>query len=217
MQNHQNPLLRARLRRGLSLTDVGARTRLSARVLQVLDEGRFGELPGGLYARGYVRAYALAVDLDPDQTVDELSPQLPIAEDPIPRMLAIARTEDPAWLITLENARASAGTWLENLTARLRAQVPSGHSLRSAAIDGSILVALQAILTAVTAWMCGVHVQLLLTSAGAALAAVWGLQVGVYLLLASRVRQRRTGILLRLPQFRLPEAMSFAAHQSRHA
>jgi hypothetical protein len=183
----------------------------------VLDEGRFGELPGGLYARGYVRAYALAVDLDPDQTVDELSPQLPIAEDPIPRMLAIARTEDPAWLITLENARASAGTWLENLTARLRAQVPSGHSLRSAAIDGSILVALQAILTAVTAWMCGVHVQLLLTSAGAALAAVWGLQVGVYLLLASRVRQRRTGILLRLPQFRLPEAMSFAAHQSRHA
>lgn len=217
MQNHQNPLLRARLRRGLSLADVGGRTRLSPKVLRVLDEGRFGELPGGLYARGYVRAYASAVDLDPDQTVDELSPLLPIAEDPIPRMLAIARTEDPDWLIRLENAQASAGTWLENLTARLRAQVPTGHSLRSAAIDGSILVALQAILTAVTAWMCGVHVQLLLSSAGAALAAVWGLQVGIYLSLASRIRQRRAGIVLRLPQFRLPEAMSFATHQSRHA
>jgi len=217
VQNHQNPLLRARLRRGLSLADVGGRTRLSPKVLRVLDEGRFGELPGGLYARGYVRAYASAVDLDPDQTVDELSPLLPIAEDPIPRMLAIARTEDPDWLIRLENAQASAGTWLGNLTARLRAQVPTGHSLRSAAIDGSILVALQAILTAVTAWMCGVHVQLLLSSAGAALAAVWGLQVGIYLSLASRIRQRRTGIVLRLPQFRLPEAMSFATHQSRHA
>ena len=57
----------------------------------MLDEGRFAELPGGLYARGYVRAYAVAVGLDPDRAVDELSPQLPIAEDPIPRMLAIAR------------------------------------------------------------------------------------------------------------------------------
>jgi len=217
VQNHPNPLLRARLRRGLSLTDLGARTRLSPRVLRVLDEGRFSELPGGLYARGYVRAYALAVDLDPDQTVDELAPQLPLAEDPIPRMLAIARTEDPDWLIRLENAQASVGTWLENLAARLRAQVPARHAVRSAAIDGSILVGLQALLTAVTAWLCGVHVQSLLASAGAALAAVWGLQVGVYLSLASHVRQRRTGIVLRLPHFRLPEAIGFAAHQSRHA
>ena len=146
MQNHQNPLLRARLRRGLSLTEVGARTRLSPRVLRVLDEGRFGELPGGFYARGYVRAYASAVDLDPDETVDELLAQLPIAEDPIPRMLAIARTDDPDWLITLETARASAGAWVESLTARLRAHVPTGDSLRVAAIDGSILVVLQAIL-----------------------------------------------------------------------
>jgi cytoskeletal protein RodZ len=217
VQNHQNPLLRARLRRGLSLTEVGARTRLSPRVLRVLDEGRFSELPGGLYARGYVRAYASAVDLDPGQTVDELSPHLPLAEDPIPRMLAIARTEDPDWLIRLGHAQASAATWLENLAARIRAQVPSRDSLRSAAIDGSVLLTLPAVLTMVTAWLCGVHVQVLLTSAGAPLAAVWGLQVGVYLALASRLRQGRTGILLRLPRFRLPEAISFAAHQSRHA
>jgi Helix-turn-helix domain len=217
VQNPQNPLLRARLRRGLSLTEVGARTRLSPRVLRVLDEGRFGELPGGFYARGYVRAYASAVDLDPDQTVDELSAQLPIAEDPIPRMLAIARTDDPDWLITLEDARAAASAWVGTLTARIRAQVPSGDSLRVAAIDGSILVVLQAILTLLTAWTCGVQVQSLLTSAGLALAAVWGLQVGVYLVLATRVRHLRTGVVLRIPQLRLPEAISFAAHQSRHA
>lgn len=217
MQNHQNPLLRARLRRGLSLTEVGARTRLSPKVLRVLDEGRFGELPGGLYARGYVRAYASAVDLDPDRTVDELSPQLPIVEDPIPRMLAIARTEDPDWLITLENARASAEVWIDSLTTRLRAQAPTRNSLRTAAIDGSVLLVLQATLTALTAWMCGVRVESLLSSAGLALAAVWGLQVGVYLSLASGIRRRRTGVVLRLPQLHLPEAISFATHQSRHA
>jgi hypothetical protein len=217
VQNQQNPLLRARLRRGLSLADVGARTRLSPRVLRVLDEGRFAELPGGLYARGYVRAYASAVDLDPDETVSELSPQLPIAEDPIPRMLAIARTDDPDWVITLENARTSAEAWVDTLAARLRARLPTRNSLRAAALDGSILVVLQAILTLLTAWTCGVQVQSLLRSAGLALAGVWGLQVGVYLLLATRVRRLRTGVVLRIPQLRLPEAVSFAAHQSRHA
>ena len=95
--------------------------------------------------------------------------------------------------------------------------MPAGQALRSAVIDGAMLVALQVILTAVTAWLCGVGVQVLLTSAGAALAAVWGLQVGVYLSLASRIRRRQTGIVVRLPVFRLPEAISFAAHQSRHA
>ena len=217
MQNHQNPLLRARLRRGLSLTEVGARTRLSPKVLRVLDEGRFGELPGGLYARGYVRAYASAVDLDPDQTVDELSPRLPLAEDPIPRMLAIARTDDPHWLITLENARASAEAWVDSRIPRLRALMPARDALKAIGIDVSVLVVLQAVLMVLTAWMCGVGVQSLLTSAGAALAAAWGLQVAVYLLLASSVRQRRTGIILRLPQIRLTEAISFPAHQSRHA
>ena len=217
MQNHQNPLVRARLRRGLSLTDVGARTRLSPRVLRVLDEGRFGELPGGLYARGYVRAYALAVDLDPDETVDELSPQLPIAEDPIPRMLAIARTEDPDWLIALENARASAEAWIDSRIARLRALMPAGDALKAIGIDVSVLVVLQAVLMMLTAWMCGVGLHSLLTTSSMPLAAVWGLQVGIYLSLASRVRQRRTGVVLRLPQIRLQEAISFAAHQSKHA
>ena len=217
MQNHQNPLHQARLGRGLSLTDLGNRTQLSPRFLRILDEGRFGDLPGGLYARAFVRTYASAVGLDPDRMVDELSEHLPVAHDPIPRMREIARTDDPDWVITVEDAKAAAAAWVDSLSGRLQAHLPTRSALRTAALDGSVVIALQAILTAVTAWMCGVHVQSLLTSAGAALAAVWGLQVGVYLSLASRVRRRRAGIVLRLPQFRLPEAMSFAAHQSRHA
>jgi hypothetical protein len=217
VQNHQNPLLRARLRRGLSLPDIRDRTRLSPGMLQLLDEGRFGELPAGLYARGYVRAYASAVDLDPDQTLDELSAQLPTAQDPIPRMLAIARTEDPDWLIALEDARASAGAWIDARTARLQAQMPTRDALKTAAIDGSILVGLQAVLTVLTAWMCGVGVQSLLTTSGMALAAVWGLQVSLYLSLAFRVRKLRAGVFVRIPQFRLPDAVSFGVHQSRHA
>jgi len=217
VQNQQNPLHRARVGCGLSLTELGNRTQLSPRFLRILDEGRFADLPGGLYARAFVRSYASAVGLDPDRIVDELSDQLPVAHDPIPRMREIARTDDPDWVITVEDAQAAASAWFSSLSGRLQAHLPTRGALGEAALDGSVLIGLQAVLAVVTAWMCGVHVQSLLTSAGAALAAVWGLQVGVYLSLASRVRQRRTGIVLRLPQFRLPEAMSFAAHQSRHA
>jgi len=217
VQNHQNPLLRARLRRGLSLTDIGDRTRLSPHVLRLLDEGRFAELPAGLYARGYVRAYASAVDLDPDQTLDELSPQLPIAQDPIPRMLAIARTDDPDWVITIEDARSSAAAWIDARTARLQAHLPKGDAVKALGMDVSVLVVLQAVLTLLTAWMCGVGVQSLLTSSGLPLAAVWGLQVTLYLTLVFRVRQLRTGVFLKIPQLRLPDAVSFGVHQSRHA
>jgi hypothetical protein len=217
VQNHQNPLLRARLRRGLSLTDIRDRTRLSPHVLRLLDEGRFAELPAGLYARGYVRAYASAVELDPDRTLDELSPQLPIAQDPIPRMLAIARTDDPDWLITIEDARASAGGWIDARTARLRAHLPARETLKALGMDVSILVVLQAALTLLTAWLCGVGVQSLLTTSGLPLAAVWGFQVTLYLTLAVRVRQLRTGVFLKIPQLRLPDGVSFRVHQSRHA
>lgn len=217
MQNHQNPLLRARLRRGLSLTDIRDRTRLSPRMLRILDEGRFSELPGGLYARGYVRAYAAAVDLDPDETVDELSAQLPIAQDPIPMMRANARAEDPAWLTALEDAQASAEAWVESCVGRFRSQLPTRETLKVAALDGAILVILQAVLTMVTAWLCGVDVQSLLRTSGGGLAAVSGVQVSLYLPLAFRVRRVRAGILLKIPQVRLPDALSFGVHQSRHA
>ena len=201
----------------MSLEEVGARTLLSSRVLRLLDEGRFGELPGGLYARGYVRAYASAVDLDPDRTLDDLSGQLPIAEDPLPKMLAIARTDDPGWLITLEDANASVAAWIDAITARFRAQVVTLNALRTAAIDGSILVFLEAVVIGLTAWMCGVGVQTLLTASGMALATVWGLQVSVYLSLAFRVRRFRSGVFVRIPQLRLPDGFSVRMHQSRHA
>ena len=173
MQNLQNPLRRARLRRGLSLDEVGARTLLSPRILRVLDEERFDELPGGLYARSHVRAYALVVELDPDAAMAELSAELPIAEDPFPAMLAIARAGDPAWLIALEDAPAAAAAWVDSLMARLGARLTDRDTLQRTAVDGSILLLLQAAVTALTAWMCGISVQSLLASAGTALAVTW--------------------------------------------
>jgi hypothetical protein len=216
VQNLQNPLRRARLRRGLTLDEVGARTLLSPRILRVLDEGRFGELPGGVYARSHVRAYASVVELDPDAAMAELSAELPIAEDPVPAMLAIARAGDPAWLIALEDAPAAAAAWVDSLTARLRARVRGRDLLKRTVADGSILLLLQAAVTTLTAWMCGIDVQSLLASAGTALAVTWGIQVSLYLAVASCLRRVRAGVIVKISPIRFPDA-SFHLHQSRHA
>ncbi len=88
-------LRRARLERGIDLMELAARTRLSPRVVQQIDEGRFAELPGGLYARAYVRAFASEVGLDPRHVLLELEPVLPTVDDPIEGLRDAARQADP--------------------------------------------------------------------------------------------------------------------------
>ena len=57
-------LQRARETRGLTIADVAAATRISERALQAIERERFHLLPGGVFRRTYVRAYAQAVGLD---------------------------------------------------------------------------------------------------------------------------------------------------------
>jgi len=64
------PLLRqARESRGLSLQQVAASTKISARVLEALERNDVSKLPGGIFSRSFVRAYAKEVGLDPETTV----------------------------------------------------------------------------------------------------------------------------------------------------
>ena len=59
------PLLRAaREARGLTISDVAAATRISERALLAMERERFHLLPGGIFRRTYVKAYAEAVGLD---------------------------------------------------------------------------------------------------------------------------------------------------------
>ena len=82
-----NPLHGARVQLGLSLHDIARSTRLSPRVIQALDSGRFEQLPAGLYARSYVRAFAATVRLDADETLAMLSDQLPRPVELVPEVL----------------------------------------------------------------------------------------------------------------------------------
>lgn len=94
----ENPLHRARVERGIDLAEVARRTCLSPQVVQKIDAGRFDQLPAGVYARSYVRAFATAVDLDPEITLTGLAERLPRAEDPLPVLRDVAERSTPAWM-----------------------------------------------------------------------------------------------------------------------
>ena len=76
-------LYHARINSRLTLEQIGVRTALSPSVLRHIDEGKFELLPSGLYARSYVRTFAVAVGLDPDQALSEIEDLLPGAPDPL--------------------------------------------------------------------------------------------------------------------------------------
>ena len=59
-------LQQARERAGLSLDDLSARTKIRRRMLESIERNDFASIPGGLLARGYLRAYAREVGLPAD-------------------------------------------------------------------------------------------------------------------------------------------------------
>jgi cytoskeletal protein RodZ len=62
-------LRQAREQRGLSLQQLAVTTKISARVLDALEHNDPGKLPGGIFSRSFVRAYAREVGLDPEAAV----------------------------------------------------------------------------------------------------------------------------------------------------
>ena len=62
-------LKREREKQGVSLEDVSAATKISTRMLRALEQEKFDQLPGGIFNKGFVRAYAQQLGMDEDQAV----------------------------------------------------------------------------------------------------------------------------------------------------
>jgi cytoskeleton protein RodZ len=58
-----------REKRKITLEQISVSTKIGTRMLQALEEDKFNQLPGGIFNKGFVRAYSRAVGLDEDQTV----------------------------------------------------------------------------------------------------------------------------------------------------
>jgi len=64
-------LRREREMRGISLDEIATATKISARNLRALEDEKFKQLPGGIFNKGFVRAYAKFLGIDEDQMVAE--------------------------------------------------------------------------------------------------------------------------------------------------
>ena len=62
-------LKNARLKKGISLQQMAAKTRIDLKFLEAIDNGNFGFLPE-LYVKAFIKQYAKVVDLDEQETID---------------------------------------------------------------------------------------------------------------------------------------------------
>jgi cytoskeletal protein RodZ len=62
-------LRRERELRNIDLVEVADRTRIPMQQLERLEEERYAELPGEVFVKGYLRAYARAVGLAPEEVL----------------------------------------------------------------------------------------------------------------------------------------------------
>jgi len=62
-------LKREREKRKITLDEVAQATKISARLLQAIEEEKFDLLPGGIFNKGFIRAYARHLGLNEDDTI----------------------------------------------------------------------------------------------------------------------------------------------------
>lgn len=62
-------LKEAREQKGVSLEEVEEVTRIRQKFLQALEEGNYGALPSETYVKGFLRTYAMYLELDPEEVM----------------------------------------------------------------------------------------------------------------------------------------------------
>ena len=221
--SHRKFLYHARINSQLTLEQIGLRTALSPTVLRHMDEGRFEFLPSGVYARSYVRAFAKAVGVDPDEALEQVEPYLPGVPDAIAAMHESQAVT--AWerltrrLAPARRQLAATGASLRPVVKRTPGR-PDWTALRkkqdltpwaAAAIDATLLVTVDAFLIMLISWSSGITVDVLLRDTGLALALFCAIPIGLYFLFfggiagstlgqyACHLIDRKTGRPLRLP------------------
>jgi cytoskeletal protein RodZ len=70
MPSFGEELKRERELRRISLREVAEATKVNLRYLEALESNDFEHLPGGVFNRGFVRAYSQFIGVDPDAMVD---------------------------------------------------------------------------------------------------------------------------------------------------
>lgn len=121
MSGFGDKLRREREMRGVSLEEIAESTKIGTRSLRALEDEDFEKLPGGIFNRGFVRAYSRFLGLDEEQTVtdfDSAWKEYQAAKAPAPELqIPVDANEEksgPSWLLigALLLVIAAAAGWL---------------------------------------------------------------------------------------------------------
>jgi cytoskeletal protein RodZ len=85
-------LRKQREQRGIELDAISNTTKISTRMLRALEEERFEQLPGGVFNKGFVRAYARHVGLDEQEAIADYLAALNGSQGPPQESLPNPRT-----------------------------------------------------------------------------------------------------------------------------
>jgi cytoskeletal protein RodZ len=105
-------LREARERKGVSLRQIANATKISTSALEALERNDISRLPGGIFSRAFVRAYALEVGLEPEETIRDFIACFPNDSVTAGHPASSAYLEDSE---TLESNRRMATTFLRLL------------------------------------------------------------------------------------------------------
>ncbi|UNK16640.1 DUF4115 domain-containing protein [Paenibacillus sp. N3/727] len=101
-------LREARLQKGMSLDDVQEMTKIRKRYLEAIEAGDYKVLPGSFYVRAFIKTYAEAVGLNPDELLeghkqDVPKPQPEATMEPVIQKRAARASSDRniSWLPTV--------------------------------------------------------------------------------------------------------------------
>ncbi|MBP3038339.1 helix-turn-helix domain-containing protein [Bacillaceae bacterium Marseille-Q3522] len=85
----------ARLEKGLSLDDLQNLTKIQKRYLAGIEEGNYSSMPGKFYVRAFMKQYAEAVGLEPEELFEEYKSDVPNTfNDDLPEKLSRVQTRN---------------------------------------------------------------------------------------------------------------------------
>ncbi|WP_152656338.1 RodZ domain-containing protein [Oceanobacillus sp. CFH 90083] len=85
-------LKEARLAKDISLDSLQEKTKIQKRYLVAIEEGNFDILPGKFYTRAFIKEYAAAVGINPDDLMTDHKEELPATEEENVQYSRIQRT-----------------------------------------------------------------------------------------------------------------------------
>jgi cytoskeleton protein RodZ len=97
-------LKKEREKQGITLEEIALSTKIGTRMLRALEEEHFDQLPGGIFNKGFIRAYARCLHMDEEQAIADylaatgVSPlaKKPEDNDQAPLLEPPSREENPA-------------------------------------------------------------------------------------------------------------------------